>query len=118
MGLTLRVLKYFLYKQREQLFSLFEIIRNALVLALFDSFEYLIYGATVIINIVLFQCGDRLCTSESDVYRRQILTYKVGPRAERVIIHGYSIKATQPGQNHHFYLSIICQHVHRLELKF
>ena len=32
----------------------------------------------------LFQCGDRLYTSESDVYRRQILTYKDGTRAERV----------------------------------
>ena len=28
--------------------------------------------------------GDRLYTSKSDVYRRQILTYKDGPRAERV----------------------------------
>ena len=27
---------------------------------------------------------DRLWTSESDVYRRRILTFKVGPRAERV----------------------------------
>ena len=27
---------------------------------------------------------DRLYTSESDVYRRQILTYKDGPRAKRV----------------------------------
>ena len=26
-----------------------------------------------------FQCGDRLYTSESDVYRRQILTYKDVP---------------------------------------
>ena len=33
-----------------------------------------------------FQCEDRLDTSESDVYRRQILTYKDGPRAERVKI--------------------------------
>ena len=32
----------------------------------------------------LFQRGDRLYTSESDVYRRQILTYKDGPRAARV----------------------------------
>ena len=32
----------------------------------------------------LFQCGDRLYTSESDVYRRQILTSKDGPRTERV----------------------------------
>ena len=31
-----------------------------------------------------FQCGDRLYTSRSDVYRRQILTYKDGPRIERV----------------------------------
>ena len=31
-----------------------------------------------------FQRGDRLYTSESDVYRRQILTYKDDPRAERV----------------------------------
>ena len=29
-----------------------------------------------------FQCGDRLYTSESAVYRRQILTYKDGSRAE------------------------------------
>ena len=28
----------------------------------------------------LFQCGDRLETSESDVHRRHILTSKVGPR--------------------------------------
>ena len=31
-----------------------------------------------------FQRGDRLYTSESDVYRRQSLTYKDGPRAESV----------------------------------
>ena len=41
-------------------------------------------GSTVIINILLFQCGDRLWTSESDVYRRQILTFNVGPRTESV----------------------------------
>ena len=34
--------------------------------------------------IILFQCGDILYTSESDVSRRQILTYKDGPRTERV----------------------------------
>ena len=34
----------------------------------------------------LFQRGDRLYTSESAVYRRQILTYKDGPHAERVNI--------------------------------
>ena len=30
-----------------------------------------------------FHYGDSLYTSESDVYRRQILTYKDGPRTER-----------------------------------
>ena len=32
-----------------------------------------------------FHCGDRLYTSESDVNRRQILTYKDGPHSERFI---------------------------------
>ena len=31
-----------------------------------------------------FQCEDRLQTSESDVCRRQMLTYKDGPSTERV----------------------------------
>ena len=31
----------------------------------------------------LFQCGDRLQTSESVVYKRQILTSEVDPRTER-----------------------------------
>ena len=34
----------------------------------------------------IFQRGDRFHTSESDVYRRQILTCENGPRAERVEI--------------------------------
>ena len=33
---------------------------------------------------VLLQHGERLFSAESDVYRRQILTTKVGPRAVRV----------------------------------
>ena len=64
-----------------------------------------------------FQCGDRFHTLESDVYRRQTLTYKGGPRAERVkvlitsmvvlpfllflqtrkFVEEMSIKATQSG---------------------
>ena len=32
---------------------------------------------------LLLQCEDRLWSSESDVYRRQILTTKVDPRAVR-----------------------------------
>ena len=50
-------------------------------LALSDSFEYLCYASTVIINIFYFYC---VGIWESDVYRRQILTTKVYPRAVRV----------------------------------
>ena len=45
-------------------------------LALSDSFEYLCYGSTAIRNILVLQRGDRLKSSESDVYRRQILSTK------------------------------------------
>ena len=45
------------------------------------SFEYLCYASTVIINIFYFYC---VGIWESDVYRRQILTTKVYPRAVRV----------------------------------
>ena len=55
-----------------------------MIVALSASFEYLCYGFTPIINILLFQCGDRLWTSESNVYRRQILTSKVDPHTEIV----------------------------------
>ena len=44
--------------------------------------------------VLFFQCGDRLYTSESAVYRRQILTYKDGPRAERVNAQIISLKTT------------------------
>ena len=40
-----------------------------------------------------FQRGDCLYTSESDVFIRQILTYKDSPRAERV--DGAKIKAVK-----------------------
>ena len=39
-----------------------------------------------------FPCGDRPYTSESDVYRRQILTYKNGPRAGRVQLKGFYVE--------------------------
>ena len=35
-------------------------------------------------HTLLFQCGDRLYTTESDVYSRQILTFKVDLRTKRV----------------------------------
>ena len=46
--------------------------------ALSDSFEYLCYGSAAIRNIFT------RTVRGSDVYRRQILTTKVGPRAVRV----------------------------------
>ena len=48
--------------------------------ALSDSFEYLFYGSTANRNIFFsYSVG----VSESDVYRRQIPTTKVNPRAVR-----------------------------------
>ena len=61
------------------LFLQFKIIINIII----SSF-YLRYAAKVVINVFLSQRGDRLKTSQSDVYRRQILTSKVGPRAVMV----------------------------------
>ena len=50
------------------------------------SFECLCYGATVIINILFLSVSYLLVSYmlESDVHRRQILTYKDGPCTERV----------------------------------
>ena len=50
--------------------------------AISDPFKYLCYGTTTTINIFPFTV--RGSPLESDVYRRQILTSKVDPRAERV----------------------------------
>ena len=78
-------------------------------LAFSTSFEYLCYGSTVIRNILLLLARDRLYTSEADVYRRQILTSKVGPRTERVTTQDANPRAmqrfdaTQSDQNHHSY---------------
>ena len=52
-------------------------------LALSASFEYLCYGSTAIIDILILKYLI-FYTSESDVYRRQILMYKYGSRIERV----------------------------------
>ena len=60
-------------KHKKCLIQLFLIHLNTYVMGL-QTFEI----------FSLLQCGDRLYTSESDVYRRQILTIKVDPRAVRV----------------------------------
>ena len=53
-------------------------------LDLSDLCAYLFYGSTAIEIFLLLQRGDRLESSESDVYGRQILTTEVDPRAVRV----------------------------------
>ena len=53
-------------------------------MALTGLFEYSCYVSTTIIHILILSVRGRLYTSEPDVYRRQIMTYKDGPRAERV----------------------------------
>ena len=61
-------------------------------LTLSDLFEYLCYRSKTTMRILILPVRDRLYTSESEVYRRQILTYKDGPRAERVKIHSNESK--------------------------
>ena len=47
-----------------------------------------------------FECGDCLNTSDSDVHRRQILTYENGPRAEMVnMVEGKGLMHYQKGIN-------------------
>ena len=53
-------------------------------LALFVSFEYLCNEATANRTILNLSASGPSKTSESDVHRRQILTYKDSPRPERV----------------------------------
>ena len=47
---------------------------------------YVMLLVHAIIHVQLFQCLNRFYTSESDVCIRQILTYKNGPRTERIKI--------------------------------
>ena len=56
-------------------FFQFDIIMNVLVSSP-GLFEYLCYGSTTIINSLILLVLGPFYTSESDVYRRQILTYK------------------------------------------
>ena len=59
----------------------FEIIANALVSSILSILNL---RFTVIIILSVSARGLSLYTSESDVYRREILTYKEGPRAKKV----------------------------------
>ena len=53
-------------------------------LALSDSFEYLCYGSAVIRNIFILTVRGLTLVVTICVYRRQILTTKVYPRAVRI----------------------------------
>ena len=53
-------------------------------LAFSDSFEYLRYGSTAIINRFTLTVRNRLKLSESHVYRCQVLTSNFDLRAVRV----------------------------------
>ena len=67
----------------QRVFFLFEII----IIVLVSYFRFIwihMFRSTVIINILILTVRDHLYTSESDVYRRQILTYKDGSWPERV----------------------------------
>ena len=65
-------------------------------LALSDSFEYLCFGSTAIIYIKyiynILTLSVRRQSSESDVYRRQILTTKVDPRTAMVKDDKYTVE--------------------------
>ena len=66
-------------------FFSFETIINVLNVSYFRFINYLCYGSTAITNILFFfSARIVLYTPESDVCSRQILTYKDGPRAEKV----------------------------------
>ena len=68
-NLTFTTLKYFCIYHKDH--SFFSICNRAMSsLALSALFDYLCHGSTTIENILIF--------SESDVYRRQILTYTDG----------------------------------------
>ena len=75
-NLSLRALKYFYrYKPwKPKGFFQFKIIINVLVSSFrFIWIRYLSYGSMAIIIFWFFQSWDRLYTSESDVYRRQMV---------------------------------------------
>ena len=84
-NLTLTTLKYVCINQETKcLFFNLKSSYMSFFLAITASFEYLCWS-TDITNILIFQCADRLSTSEYDIYRCQmILTYKDGPNAKGI----------------------------------
>ena len=78
------LLEYFCKNHGDQRFFQFEIIINVLA----SSFRFIwipVMGIRPVEIYKFFQCGLRLYTSESDIYRCQILAYKDGPKGQRLI---------------------------------
>ena len=77
----------FLYKPREQRNHIFFNLKSSSMslLAFSASFEYLCYGSTANLNMLLLQMSESdVYTSDADIYCHQILTSKVNPCTERV----------------------------------
>ena len=91
-------------------FLQFEIFINVLVSFFRFIWIPVGYGSIRPLEIFqFFQCGDRVYTSESDVCRRQILTYKDGPRTER-FNNSYSVIETTVPVNMSSVLIIYLSH--------
>ena len=97
--LTLYSTEIFLFKPRYQrFFSNHKCLSYLIPIHLNTS----VTGLRTLEIFQFFQRGDRLYTSESDVYRRRILMYKDGPHAERVktLIRVILIISTMIGYSH------------------
>ena len=81
---VLEVLKICLLKSKYQSFFLVWKHHKCLSYLFPTHLTTYVMGLRPLVIFHFFQCGDRLYTSECDVYRRYILTYKDGPRTERV----------------------------------
>ena len=83
-ALTLDTLNYLcLNHGNQRVFSILSRHNRLSQLFLIHLYTY-VMGRRPLEIFVFFPHRDRIYTSESDVYRRQILTYKDGPRTERV----------------------------------
>ena len=83
--LILTAMKYFGANHEDQSFFQFESNINVLVSSFRLSLIHMLWVYGYYIYVYSYShCGDRLCTSESDVYRSQILTSKVDSRTVRV----------------------------------
>ena len=99
---TLYSAEIFLFKTRYQRFSPNWNHYKCLSYLIPIHMNTSVTGLRILEIFQFFQRGDRLYTSESDVYRRRILMYKDGPHAERVktLIRVILIISTMIGYSH------------------